>query len=249
MSVEERNALMERKKVANGTEVFDEQKAAETLFGLVGTIEMNAPPVVYAVNNQLDYVIEEAVNEIMDEHATTTAPCLENCPIVPEATVDEHATPTAPCLENCPIVPEATVHEIPTQNIVAEECEEFVVPPTKMDCDVIPVDDEVRERKEEEQVQRLKDKRCNTILNYTKRQQKGIQTTEKNNSRKRMAQPCAPSMQSRSEKCNNKKRKQTSNMEKKVNKTSIPKKISENNNLTKTKKQNKKVCGSTNFAV
>ena len=193
MSVEERNALMERKKVANGTEVFDEQKAAETLFGLVGTIEMNAPPVVYAVNNQLDYVIEEAVNEIMDEHATTTVPCLENCPIVPEA----------------------TVHEIPTQNIVAEECEEFVVPPTKMDCDVIPVDDEVRERKEEEQVQRLKDKRCNTILNYTKRQQKGIQTTEKNNSRKRMAQPCAPSMQSRSEKCNNKKRKQTRDMEKK----------------------------------
>ena len=92
--------------------------------------------------------------------------------------------------------PRSTIHEIPKeQHIVPnKECDASEIPPTTK-CNVIPVDTDKRDRREEERADKLKENKSytNTIMKYaTKKHKNGIEGTEitkKRKSRSKISKP------------------------------------------------------------
>ena len=82
----------------------------------------------------------------------------------------------------------STIQGIPKQQQIVpnKECDMNAIPVSK-ECNVIPVDNEERDRREEERAENLEEKNShiNTIMKYTTRKHKvGIEGTEKTKKRK-----------------------------------------------------------------
>ena len=71
------------------------------------------------------------------------------------------------------------IHEIPQKDDIISPILPEKTDQTSQQYDIVPVDTEERERREEEQVNKLKDKESYSILKFTQQQKGGIQATER----------------------------------------------------------------------
>ena len=178
MTQEERNELAVKQQAAVEAAVEartrEEQEAVDGLFSFFrDATDRTTPPVLDESEIQLGSDIEDAVvNEIMDNH-NPFAFDMSQDGFLSESNTHESRS---------------TIHEIPKQQQIVpnKECDMDAIPVTK-ECNVIPVDNEERDRREEERAENLEEKnsRINTIVKYTTRKHKvGIEGTEKTKKRK-----------------------------------------------------------------
>ena len=222
MTQEQRDELAKKQKLAIEARSNVEQEAVDVLFRLFGSVDRTTPPVLDESEIQLAPDIEEAVvNECINNYDTFDLG-KSNDGFLSESTTHE---------------PRSTIHEIPKeQHIVPnKECDASEIPPTTK-CNVIPVDTDKRDRREEERADKLKENKSytNTIMKYaTKKHKNGIEGTEitkKRKSRSKISKP-GKKLKTGGKKVQNKEKSSTTT-----------KKTTDTKKTFTSSKENNKVC-------
>ena len=169
MTIEERNVLARKEQLAVAARIHEEREAAETLFCLFGAqptldkapVNSNTLPALEEVGLSLGTAIEEATEEIVGNPF--------------DLEISDDGFPLEP-----------TVHEIQRQDVVTNQGLDVGGIELMTRCTVIPVDNDERDRREEERVEKLEKEKSsvNTIIKYTEKHKGGIHATERARKRK-----------------------------------------------------------------
>ena len=241
-AVEEKRKLTELSEIEH-TKELGEQMAVESLFQLFDTAPNQKPPVLD--EDEIRHGVEKNASDILDNHDSFVLN-MEDSTFPSDGYTFPEEDSTFPSKN--------IIHEIPPKDDIISPILPEKTDQTSQQYDIVPVDIEVRERREEEQVNKLKDRESYSILKFTQKQKGGIQATERNNNKKRSASTlnlnnqdngnCEKNKRSKVNK-NSKHKSQMANTTKK-NSTrnkdgSNTKKVACKHNNT-NKKQNNKVC-------
>ena len=196
MTAEERKRIAEEEELAIANQ---EQVAVEALFGLFDGVQDNPKSIIKAiVDNDLDLPqvevhsvsLETTGNSVSKGVRVSSDPIEAVVPsvaVVPTKTTD----PSVPIVPTETIVPysvpeKSVVHEIPRQDIVPCQPRKIDEVAMNKEYDVVPEDNDERDKKEEKRAEMLRKKNSttNTILNYTEKHLGGIAGTEKKKRKK-----------------------------------------------------------------
>ena len=246
MTVEER-AVEEKRKLTELSEKehvkeLAEQMAVESLFQLFDTAPNQKAHTLD--EDEIWDEVEKNASEILDNHDSFVLNMEDSTFPSDDYTFSE---------EDSTFPSKQVVHEIPQKDDIISQILPEKTDQTSKQYNIVPVDPEERGRREEEQVNKLKDKESYSILKYTQQQNVGIKATE-GKSKKRSASTFSSNKQDNGN-CEKKKRsrvdndsKHKSKMTDTTKKNSIgnkdesnTKKYAGKHNNT-NKKQNKKVC-------
>ena len=246
MTVEER-AVEEKRKLTELSEKerakeLGEQMAVESLFQLFDTAPNQKPPALD--EDEIRLGVEKNASEILDNHDSFVLKIEDSTFPSDDYTFSE---------EDSTFPSKKIIHEIPQKDDIISQILPEKKDQTSQQYDIVPVDTEERERREDEQVNKLKDKESYSILKFTQQQKGGILATERK-SKKRSVSTLSSNNQDNGN-CEKKKRrrvdnnsKQKSKMADTTKKNSIRNKYESNTKKVAGKrnnannKQNKKVC-------
>ena len=181
MTVEER-AVEEKRKLTELSEKehvkeLAEQMAVESLFQLFDTAPNQKPNTLN--EDEIRDEVEKNASEILDNHDSFVLNMEDSTFPSDDYTFSE---------EDSTFPSKQVVHEIPQKDDIISQILPEKTDQTSKQYNIVPVDPEERGRREEEQVNKLKDKESYSILKYTQQQNVGIKATE-GKSKKRSTSP------------------------------------------------------------
>ena len=191
MTAEERMELKAKEQLAQVNRANEEQEVAEALFGLFDATMSNENSTRNEDDVQLGHILAQTAKDIVDSDFDLSLMDTSNAtdatmPSIPSDSIDAATTSTSMDAATPSTNVEASDHEIPGQNTFSAQPKQSNAVVVREQCDVILVDNEERDRREEERVKTLDDKDSSTNGNikYTQKHMDGITGTERKKKRK-----------------------------------------------------------------
>ena len=156
-AVEEKRKLTELSEKERAKEL-GEQMAVESLFQLFDTAPNQKPPVLD--EDEIRHGVEKNASDILDNHDSFVLN-MEDSTFPSDGYTFPEEDSTFPSKK--------IIHEIPPKDDIISPIQPEKTDQTSQQYDIVPVDIEVRERREEEQVNKLKDRESYSILKFTQK--------------------------------------------------------------------------------